>query len=99
VPWAAQVTVGCVVVLALPFVDAVEAVAASSGCVLVYYALTNAAAFPLGGRLLRPLSVLGLVGCLALVASLPLVGVLWTVAVVVAGLLLGRLTGRGRPGS
>ncbi len=98
VPWAAQVAVGCVVVLVLPFVDAAEAVAASSGCVLVYYALTNAAAFPLGGRLLRPLSVLGLVGCLALVASLPLPGVLWTAAVVAAGLLLGRLTGRPSPG-
>lgn len=96
VPWAAQVCVGLVVVLALPLVDTVDAIAASSGCVLVYYALTNAAALPLGGRLLRPLAVLGLVGCLLLVASLPLSGVLWTVAVVVVGLVVGRVTGRAR---
>lgn len=94
VPWAAQVAVGCAVVLALPFVDAVDAVAASSGCVLIYYALTNAAAFPLGGKLLRPLSVLGLLGCVALVASLPLAGVLWTVGVVALGLVVGRWTAR-----
>lgn len=94
VPWAAQVAVGCVVALALPFVDAVQAVAASSGCVLVYYALTNAAAYSLGGRLLRPLTIIGFLGCLALVASLPLAGTLWTAAVVAVGLLLGRITGR-----
>lgn len=92
VPAAAQVAVALVVVAALPFVDAVEAVAASSGCVLVYYALTNAAAVTLGGTVLRVLAVAGLVGCVLLVLSLPLAGVLWTGAVVLVGLVAGRLT-------
>ncbi len=92
VPAAAQVAVALVVVAALPFVDAVEAVAASSGCVLVYYALTNAAAVTLGGTVLRVLAVGGLVGCVLLVLSLPLAGVLWTGAVVLVGLVAGRLT-------
>lgn len=92
VPAAAQVAVALVVVAALPFVDAVEAVAASSGCVLVYYALTNAAALTLDGTVLRVLAVAGLVGCVLLVLSLPLAGVLWTVAVVLVGVVAGRLT-------
>lgn len=92
VPAAAQVAVALVVVAALPFVDAVEAVAASSGCVLVYYALTNAAAVTLGGTVLRVLAFAGLVGCVLLVLSLPLAGVLWTGAVVLVGLVAGRLT-------
>jgi|LUMT01.1.fsa_nt_gb APA family basic amino acid/polyamine antiporter len=92
VPAAAQVAVAVVVVAALPFVDAAEAVAASSGCVLVYYALTNAAALTLDGTVLRVLAAAGLLGCLLLVLSLPVAGVLWTLAVVVAGLAAGRLT-------
>ena len=92
VPAAAQVAVALVVVAALPFVDAVEAVAASSGCVLVYYALTNAAALTLDGTVLRVLAVAGLVGCVLLALSLPLAGVLWTVAVVLVGVVAGRLT-------
>lgn len=92
VPAAAQVAVALVVVAALPFVDAVEAVAASSGCVLVYYALTNAAALTLDGTVLRVLAVAGLVGCVLLALSLPLAGVLWTVSVVLVGVVAGRLT-------
>jgi APA family basic amino acid/polyamine antiporter len=92
VPAAAQVAVAVVVVAALPWIGAVDAVAASSGCVLVYYALTNAAAFTLDGALLRALAALGLVGCVLLVLSLPLAGVLWTMAVVLVGLVAGRWT-------
>ncbi|MCX6407486.1 MAG: APC family permease [Propionibacteriales bacterium] len=92
VPATAQLAVAVVVVAALPFVGAVEAVAASSGCVLVYYALTNAAALTLDGTVLRVLAVAGLLGCVLLVLALPLAGVLWTIAVVVVGLAAGRLT-------
>ncbi len=59
---------------------------------LVYYALTNAAALTLDGTVLRVLAAAGLLGCLLLVLSLPVAGVLWTLAVVVAGLAAGRLT-------
>lgn len=92
VPAAAQVAVAGVVVAALPLVGPVEAVAASSGCVLVYYALTNAAALRIGGGPLRLLAAAGLAGCLLLVLALPTAGVLWTVAVVLVGLVAGRLT-------
>ncbi|WP_235499932.1 APC family permease [Aeromicrobium sp. Leaf289] len=107
VPASAQVAVSLVVVAALPFVGAVEAVAASSGCVLVYYALTNASALTLDGHglpagapgrrrraALRMLARLGAAGCLLLVLALPLAGVLWTLAVVLVGLLAGRVTRR-----
>lgn len=93
VPAWAQVAVSLVVVSALPFVGAVEAVAASSGCVLVYYALTNASALTLDGSgSLRLLARIGVAGCLLLVLALPLAGVLWTLGVVVVGLIAGRLT-------
>ncbi|MCR4511806.1 APC family permease [Aeromicrobium sp. 50.2.37] len=95
VPASAQVAVSLVVVAVLPFVGAVEAVAASSGCVLVYYALTNASALTLeGSGYLRLLARIGAAGCLLLVLALPIAGVLWTLGVVVVGLLAGRVTRR-----
>lgn len=95
VPASAQVAVSLVVVAVLPFVGAVEAVAASSGCVLVYYALTNASALTLeGSAFLRLLARIGAAGCLLLVLALPIAGVLWTLSVVVVGLLAGRVTRR-----
>lgn len=95
VPASAQVAVSLVVVAVLPFVGAVEAVAASSGCVLVYYALTNASALTLDGSgHLRLLARIGAAGCLLLVLALPIAGVLWILGVVVVGLLAGRVTRR-----
>ena len=52
----------------------------------------GAYALTLDGTVLRVLAGAGLVGCVLLVLSLPLAGVLWTVAVVLVGVVAGRLT-------
>jgi APA family basic amino acid/polyamine antiporter len=86
VPVAAEIAVGCVVVLLVLAVDLRGAIGFSSFCVLVYYAVTNASALTLPGR--RPVAVLGLAGCLVLAFSLPLAAVLTGAGVLAAGVLV-----------
>lgn len=99
VPWRAEVTVGAVVVaLVLLVPSALTAVAASSLGVLLYYAVANAAALTQQGadRMFpRALQVVGLVGCVLLVAALPWPTLLAGLGVVAAGLLV-RLLARPR---
>lgn len=99
VPWRAEVTVGAVVVaLVLLVPSALTAVAASSLGVLLYYAVANAAALTQQGadRMFpRALQVVGLVGCVLLVAALPWPTLLAGLGVVAAGLLV-RLLARLR---
>jgi APA family basic amino acid/polyamine antiporter len=72
VPHAAEITVGVVVAALIGFGDLVTSVAFSSFCVLLYYAIANAAAWTLGGSVLpRVAAALGLAGCVALALSLP----------------------------
>ena len=59
-------------------VDLRGAIGFSSFAVLLYYAIANAAAFTLGGKVIP---VLGLVGCVVLACSLPLASVLAGLAV------------------
>lgn len=99
VPWRAEVTVGAVVVaLVLLVPSALTAVAASSLGVLLYYAVANAAALTQrgGDRMFpRALQVVGLAGCVLLVAALPWPTLLAGLGVVAAGLLV-RLLARPR---
>ncbi|MGV0838436.1 APC family permease [Mycolicibacterium thermoresistibile] len=83
-PHRAGVAVGIAVAVLAAVLDVRGAIGFSSFAVLLYYAITNAAAYTLGRR---PVPVLGLVGCLVLAFSLPLTSVLAGVAVVTVGAL------------
>lgn len=90
VPHRAELAVAAVVVLIVLLGDVRDAIGFSSCTVLVYYAITNAAALTLGReparRLpVRALAVLGLAGCLLLAVNLPLSSVLAGFAVLAAG--------------
>lgn len=89
VPHRAEVTVGLVVSLLVLTVDLRGAIGFSSFGVLLYYAVANAAAFTQDGahrRFPRALQVLGLVGCLVLVATLPWQAVVGGTAVLTVGI-------------
>ncbi|WSA88974.1 APC family permease [Micromonospora sp. NBC_01796] len=101
VPHRAELLVAGVVIILVSLGDLRTAIGFSSCTVLVYYAITNAAALTLGrddGRRLpvQPLAVLGLVGCLVLAATLPLGSVLAGLAVLGVGALTHTLIARGR---
>lgn len=86
VPHHAEVAVA--VVLLVLVVDLREAIGFSSFAVLVYYAVTNASALTLRAdqrRSPRTVAVAGLLGCLVLAATLPLVSVLTGAAVLALG--------------
>ncbi|PGH41305.1 amino acid permease [Micromonospora sp. WMMA1996] len=81
VPHRAELAVAAVVIVVVALGDVRGAIGFSSCTVLVYYAITNAAALTLGrdpARKLpvRTLAALGLVGCLLLAVNLPLPSVL-----------------------
>ena len=70
----------------------------SSFGVLLYYAVANAAAYtqdPEHRRWPRPVQLLGLVGCIVLVAALPWVSVVSGVAVFAVG-IAGRYVAKRR---
>ncbi len=93
VPIVAQIAVAAVVMLLVATIDLRGMIGFSSFGVLLYYALANAAAWTQDAdrrRWPRALQAVGLVGCLALVATLPPVSVVAGVCVLAAG-LLGRL--------
>jgi basic amino acid/polyamine antiporter, APA family len=102
VPQAAQVAVCVVVVLLVVAFDVRAVIGFSSFGVLVYYAVANASAFTQDAahrRWPRVLQVLGGLGCLVLVATLPWGAVVTGVCVFAVG-VLGRLAvGAGRPRS
>ncbi|WP_328421021.1 APC family permease [Micromonospora sp. NBC_00389] len=90
VPHRAEVAVAAVVILVVLLGDVRDAIGFSSCTVLVYYAITNAAALTLGrepGRKLpvQVLAGLGLVGCLLLAVNLPLSSVLAGFGVLAVG--------------
>lgn len=103
VPHRAEAAVAAVVILAVALGDVRDAIGFSSCTVLVYYAITNAAALTLGPdpdrRLpVRALAGLGLIGCLLLAVTLPTSSVLTGFAVLAAGALgyaVRRFAGRG----
>lgn len=93
VPHRAEIALALVVGLLILTTDLRGALGFSSFGVLVYYAIANASAFtqPAADRRWpRALNVLGLVGCLVLIATLPPAAVLAGVLVFAVG-LAGRL--------
>lgn len=92
VPVTAELAVAAVVVLLLLTTDVLTVVGFSSFGVLLYYAVTNAAAFTLRDRprhAPRWLNAAGLAGCLVLAFTLPAASALG-MAAVMAGGLAGR---------
>jgi APA family basic amino acid/polyamine antiporter len=88
VPVVAELAVAAAVVVLLLSTDVMTVVGFSSFGVLIYYAVTNAAAFTLSGRprhAPRWLNVLGFLGCLVLAVTLPPASVLFMAAVLAAG--------------
>lgn len=84
---------GAAVLVLVLTVDLRTAIGFSSAAVLVYYAVTNAAALtlpPAQRRWPRPVAMLGLVGCLVLASNLPAASLGTGVGILVAG-VLGRL--------
>jgi APA family basic amino acid/polyamine antiporter len=92
VPWLAELAVAAAVICLLLTQDVLAVVGLSSFGVLVYYAVTNAAALTLADRpwhAPKALNWLGLAGCLALAFTLPVSSVLTMAGVLAAG-LIGR---------
>lgn len=99
VPHRATMVVAVAVSALVAVVGANAAIALSSSTVLIYYAIANASALTLPGgrRDWRHLSaVVGLAGCLALVANLPARQLLAGLTVLLAG-VLARLLSRRVP--
>jgi APA family basic amino acid/polyamine antiporter len=88
VPFVAELAVAAVVVVLLLSTNVMTVVGFSSFGVLIYYAVTNAAAFTLAGRpwhAPRWLNVLGFLGCLVLAVTLPPASMLVMAAVLAVG--------------
>jgi APA family basic amino acid/polyamine antiporter len=91
VPHRAELLLGAVIMVLVSVADLRGAIGFSSTGVLVYYAITNASAWTLPGpgrRWRRPVAALGLVGCLVLVATLPVASVLTGLAVLAGGVII-----------
>lgn len=89
VPHHAEIGLAVVVSALVLAVDLRGAIGFSSFGVLIYYAIANASAYTQSGsdrRWPRWLNAIGLVGCLALVATLPVASVLTGIAVFAVGL-------------
>jgi basic amino acid/polyamine antiporter, APA family len=96
-PLRAELTVGLVVVVLVVVLDLRSAIGISGVAVLTYYAITNAAALTLrrDQRRWSPvIAVIGLIGCLVLVATLPLAAIVTGVGALAVGVIV-RLV---RPG-
>ncbi len=94
-PLRAELTVTAVVVALVLMVDLRGAIGLSGVAVLTYYAVTNASALTLEReqrRWPRPVAVLGLVGCIVLVVTLPLEAVLVGAGVLAVGALVRLVT-------
>jgi basic amino acid/polyamine antiporter, APA family len=83
-PHRAEVVVGVVVAVIAAVVDVRGAIGFSSFAVLLYYAIANASAWTLGGKVIP---AVGLAGCLLLAFSLPLSSVLVGAGVVLVGVV------------
>ncbi|HEX7095079.1 MAG TPA: APC family permease [Acidimicrobiales bacterium] len=100
VPHRAEVALAVVVLVVVSLVDVRGAIGFSSFAVLVYYAIANASAFTLPApprTWPRAMTVVGVIGCLALAATLPGWTVLSGVAVLVAGVVLRVLARPSAP--
>jgi APA family basic amino acid/polyamine antiporter len=99
VPHRAELVVGGIVACVTAIADIRAAIGFSSFAVLTYYAVTNAAAWTLARderRWPRALAAFGLLGCLTLAFTLPLVAVAGGIALLAMGAIL-FLQRRGKP--
>lgn len=90
VPRRAEVAIAVIIVVIVLVADLRDAIGFSSFGVLLYYLIANAAAFRQHGaarRYPRALQVIGALGCLLLVNTLPVLASLIGTAVVLAGVL------------
>ncbi len=94
-PYRAEVAVGVVVAVVAAVVDLRGAIGFSSFAVLLYYAVANASAWTLGGRVVPGI---GLAGCLLLAFLLPLPSVVVGACVVVLGAVAYGLRAWRHPG-
>lgn len=88
VPQRAEIVIAAIVIVIVLVADLRDAIGFSSFGVLLYYLIANAAAFRQTGaarRYPRVLQVVGALGCLVLVNSLPVIASLVGTAVVVLG--------------
>lgn len=88
VPRRAEIAIAFVVIVIVLLADLRDAIGFSSFGVLLYYLIANAAAFRQSGparRYPRALQVLGVLGCLVLVNTLPVIASLIGTAVVLIG--------------
>ncbi len=88
VPRRAEITIGLIVIGIVLVADLREVIGFSSFGVLLYYLIANAAAFrqgPEARRYPRALQVLGALGCLLLLNTLPLIASLVGTAVIAVG--------------
>ncbi|GAA4429795.1 APC family permease [Georgenia halophila] len=100
VPHRTESAVAAVVVVAVLVADLREIIGFSSVGVLLYYAIANVSALtqrPNERRYPRWVQVLGVIGCLVLVVTLPTVSVLTGLGVLAVGLLGRLLSRRTRP--
>jgi basic amino acid/polyamine antiporter, APA family len=98
-PLRAELTVALVVVVLVVVLDLRSAIGISGVAVLTYYAVTNAAALTLRPEQRRwspVIAVVGLVGCVVLVAALPLTAVLTGTITLAIGVIVRLLTPRRR---
>lgn len=97
VPHHAELAVAVVVTVVLLVGDLADSIAFSSFCVLVYYAVTNAAALTLPGSPAgRVIASTGLLGCLILATTLPMTAVVGGGAVLAIGAAAYLVTRRCR---
>lgn len=97
IPHHAEITVGAVVAVLAATVDLRHAIGFSSFAVLIYYLIANASAWTLPSPrpwLARLIPLLGMAGSLLLALSLPASSVAAGSAVLVAGMMAWRITGR-----
>lgn len=88
VPRRAEIAIGAIVIGVVLVADLRGAIGFSSFGVLLYYLIANIAAFRQRGearRYPRALQAIGAIGCIVLVATLPLAGVIVGAGVVVIG--------------
>ena len=97
VPDHAERAVAAVVLVVVLFADLRHVIGFSSTTVLTYYAITHLAAWRLGrdeGRPPRLLLLAGIVGCVVLALTLPLLSVVAGAAVLAVGVVAGAVTSR-----
>ncbi len=96
-PVRAELCVAAVVITIIAIVELHNAIAISGVAVLTYYAITNAAALTLTSEQRRwspMIAVVGLIGCVALITSLPPIAVLAGTATLVLGVVVRAIAGR-----